>query len=70
MTITFKVGTDVNQAQVLVQTVWLSPSRGSPNSPQIGVTTKKELPDFLWVVTCSPRTPLDQAYISNYALIR
>src|SRR5207245_8255407 len=72
LTITFKLGTDLNQAQVLVQNrVAIAEPRLPEQARQIGVTTKKSAPDFLLVVhLLSPDGRYDQAYISNYALIR
>ena len=72
LTVTFKLGTDVNQAQVLVQNrVAVAEPRLPEQVRLIGVTTKKSSPDFLLVVhLLSPDGRYDQAYISNYALIR
>src|SRR5437870_4225942 len=72
LTITFTLGTDLNQAQVLVQNrVAVAEPRLPEQVRQIGVTTKKSSPDFLLVVhLLSPDGRYDQAYISNYALIR
>jgi multidrug efflux pump len=72
LTITFKLGTDLNEAQVLVQNrVAIAEPRLPEQVRQIGVTTEKSSPDFLLVVhLLSPDDRYDQAYISNYALIR
>jgi multidrug efflux pump len=72
LTITFKLGTDLNEAQVLVQNrVAVAEPRLPEQVRQIGVTTEKSSPDFLLVVhLLSPDDRYDQAYISNYALIR
>jgi multidrug efflux pump len=72
LTITFKLGTDLNQAQVLVQNrVAVAEPRLPEVVRQIGVTTKKSSPDLLLVVhLLSPDDRYDQAYISNYALTR
>ena len=72
LTITFKLGTDLNEAQVLVQNrVAVAEPRLPEDVRRIGVTTKKSSPDFLLVVhLLSPDGRYDQAYISNYALIR
>src|SRR3954471_12744414 len=72
ITITFKLGTDLDKAQVLVQ------NRVSIAQPQLpeevqrnGVVTKKDSPDILMVVfMLSPDDSLDQLYISNYALLQ
>jgi hydrophobe/amphiphile efflux-1 (HAE1) family protein len=70
ITITFKLGTDLDKAQVLVQ------NRVAIAQPQLpeevqrnGVTTRKNSPDLLMVVfMLSPDDTYDQLYISNYAL--
>ncbi|OYX39317.1 MULTISPECIES: efflux RND transporter permease subunit [unclassified Sphingomonas] len=69
ITVTFKQGTDVDQAQVLVQN---RVSSAEPRLPeevrQIGVTVRKNSPDILLVATLfSPDKSLSQQYISNYA---
>ena len=72
ITITFKLGTDLDKAQVLVQ------NRVAIAQPQLpeevqrnGVVTKKDSPDILMVVfMLSPDNSLDQLYISNYALLQ
>ena len=72
ITVTFKLGTDLDKAQVLVQ------NRVAIAQPQLpeevqrnGVTTKKDSPDILMVVfMLSPDDTLDQLYISNYALLQ
>src|SRR6202049_2321977 len=67
----FKPGTDVDQAQVLVQN---RVSIAIPRLPQevqhVGVTVRKKSPDLLLVVhLISPDGSLDQQYISNYATV-
>ncbi len=69
ITVTFKQGTNVDQAQVLVQN---RVSSAEPRLPeevrQIGVTVRKNSPDILLVATLySPDKSLSQQYISNYA---
>ncbi|WP_066648022.1 MULTISPECIES: efflux RND transporter permease subunit [Sphingomonas] len=69
ITVTFKQGTDVDQAQVLVQN---RVSSAEPRLPeevrQIGVTVRKNSPDILMCATLfSPDKTLSQQYISNYA---
>jgi hydrophobe/amphiphile efflux-1 (HAE1) family protein len=72
VTITFKLGTDLDKAQVLVQ------NRVAIATPQLpeevqrnGVVTRKNSPDILMVVfMLSPDGSLDQLYISNYALLQ
>ena len=69
ITVTFKQGTNVDQAQVLVQN---RVSSAEPRLPeevrQIGVTVRKNSPDILMCATLfSPNKSLSQQYISNYA---
>ncbi|HEY0234382.1 MAG TPA: efflux RND transporter permease subunit, partial [Afipia sp.] len=72
ITITFKLGTDLDKAQVLVQ------NRVAIAQPQLpeevqrnGVVTRKNSPDLLMVVfMLSPDDTFDQLYISNYALLQ
>jgi hydrophobe/amphiphile efflux-1 (HAE1) family protein len=69
--VVFKPGTDVDQAQVLVQN---RVSIAIPRLPQevqhVGVTVRKKSPDLLLVVhLISPDKTLDQQYISNYATV-
>jgi multidrug efflux pump len=72
LTITFKLGTDLNEAQVLVQNrVAVAEARLPDEVRQIGVTTTKSSPDMLMVVhLLSPDGRYDQAYIGNYVLTR
>ncbi|MBS0262511.1 MAG: multidrug efflux RND transporter permease subunit [Planctomycetes bacterium] len=72
LTVTFKLGIDLNQAQVLVQN---RVSLAVPTLPdvvkQTGVTTKKKSPNILLVVNLiSPQRRYDQLYLSNYATIK
>src|SRR6202522_3342163 len=72
ITVTFKLGTDLDKAQVLVQ------NRDAIAQPQLpeevqrnGVVTQKNSPDILIVVfMLSPDDSHDQLYISNYALLQ
>ena len=72
ITVTFKLGTDLDKAQVLVQ------NRVAIAQPQLpeevqrnGVVTRKNSPDILMVVfMLSPDNTFDQIYISNYALLQ
>ena len=69
LTITFKIGTDLDLAQVQVQN---RVSTALPRLPddvrRLGVSANKSSPDFLMVVhLLSPDSTLDQLYISNYA---
>ncbi|MFG0264836.1 MAG: efflux RND transporter permease subunit [Rhodopirellula sp. JB055] len=72
LTVTFKLGTDLDDAQVLVQNrVAIAESRLPEQVRQIGVTTTKQIPDMLMVVHLnSPDNSRDQLYISNYAFLR
>ncbi|KLU07412.1 RND efflux system, inner membrane transporter CmeB [Rhodopirellula islandica] len=72
LTVTFKLGTDLDDAQVLVQNrVAIAESRLPDQVRQIGVTTTKQIPDMLMVVHLnSPDGSRDQLYISNYAFLR
>ncbi len=72
LTVTFKLGTDLDDAQVLVQNrVSIAESRLPEQVRQIGVTTTKQIPDMLMVVHIkSPDDSRDLLYISNYAFLR
>ncbi len=72
LTITFALGTDVDQAQVLVQN---RVSTALPRLPeevrQVGVTTEKQSSEIMMVVhLTSPDASLDQLYIANYAYLQ
>ncbi|MET0370812.1 MAG: multidrug efflux RND transporter permease subunit [Sphingobium sp.] len=70
ITITFKLHTDLDEAQVLVQNrVALAEPRLPEEVRRQGVVTRKTTPDFLMIANLtSPNNTLDTAYISNYAL--
>jgi multidrug efflux pump len=72
LTITFKLGTDLDKAQVLVQNrVAIALPRLPEDVRRVGVTTIKSSPDLLMVVhLLSPSKRYDQLYIGNYALIQ
>jgi hydrophobe/amphiphile efflux-1 (HAE1) family protein len=72
LTVTFKLGTDLDKAQVLVENrVAVAEPRLPDEVRQIGITTKKNSPDLLMVVhLLSPDNSYDQLYISNYALLQ
>ena len=72
LTITFRLGTDLDAAQVLVQNrVAIAEPRLPEEVRRIGVVTLKSSPDLIIVVHLeSPDDSLDQLYISNYALLR
>src|SRR5947209_18920694 len=69
---TFRLGTDLNKAQVLVQNrVAIAQPRLPEDVRRVGVTTLKSSPDLLMVVhLLSPTKRYDQLYIGNFALIR
>ena len=71
LTVTFKLGTDLDMAQVLVQN---RVNLAMPTLPDIvkqtGVTTKKKSPNIMLVVNLSsPSGQYDQLYLSNYATV-
>src|SRR6478609_903464 len=71
LTVTFKLGTDVDKAQVLVQN---RVAQATPKLPQdvqrLGVTTAKASPDITMAVfITSPDGRYDQTYLSNYATL-
>ncbi|MFD2256081.1 efflux RND transporter permease subunit [Luteolibacter algae] len=72
LTVTFKLGTDLDKAQVLVQNrVALAESRLPESVRRIGVTVQKASPDLLLVVQMfSKDGTFDMGYISNYALLQ
>ena len=72
LTITFQPGTNLDQANVLVQNrVATAQPRLPAEVRNLGVTTRKASSDFLMVVhMLSPDDSFDQLYISNYTLIR
>ncbi len=72
LTVTFRLGTDVDAAQVLVQN---RVSQALPRLPdivrQFGVTTIKSSPDLLMVVhLVSPDDRYDNVYLRNYAVLQ
>lgn len=71
LTVTFKVGTDVDQAESQVQS---RVQRALPRLPeevrQIGVTTVKSSPNITMVVhLLSPDSRYDEVYLRNYAVL-
>jgi multidrug efflux pump len=72
LTITFRLGTDLDKAQVLVQNrVAIAQPRLPEDVRRVGVTTLKSSPDLLMVVhLLSPTDRYDQLYIGNFALIQ
>jgi hydrophobe/amphiphile efflux-1 (HAE1) family protein/NodT family efflux transporter outer membrane factor (OMF) lipoprotein len=72
LTITFKLGTDVDKAQVQVQN---RVSQALPKLPEevrrLGVTTKKQSPDLTMVVHLfSPDGRYNDVYLRNYATLQ
>ena len=72
LSITFKLGTDLDTAQVLVQNrVAIAVPVLPAEVQRIGVTTKKQSPDLTMVVhLVSPDGSLDSLFTSNYALLQ
>ena len=71
ISVVFKPGTNIDQAQVLVQNrVSIALPRLPEEVQRVGVTVKKSSPDLMLVIhLLSPDGKLDQQYISNYATI-
>jgi multidrug efflux pump len=72
LTVTFRVGTDVDLAQVQVQN---RVSQALPRLPdevrQLGVTTVKSSPNFIMVVhLVSPDNRYNDVYLRNYGLLQ
>jgi hydrophobe/amphiphile efflux-1 (HAE1) family protein len=72
ITVSFKQGTNVDQAQVLVQN---RVAQAEPRLPeevrQIGITVNKNSPDMLMVVFfMSPDKSLDLQYLGNYVTLQ
>src|SRR6202795_4547055 len=72
LTVTFKLGTDVDKAQVQVQN---RVSQALPKLPQevqrLGVVTNKSSPDItLAVFVYSPNGRYDQTYLANFVALR
>ena len=72
LTITFKLGTDLDKAQVLVQNrVAVAEPRLPEEVRRWGSPRSRSSPDLLMVVhLISPDNTYDQLYIGNYALIQ
>src|SRR5881409_1335833 len=71
-TVTFKLGTDIDKAQVQVQN---RVSQALPKLPEevrrLGVTTRKQSPDLTMVVHLfSPNSRYDEVYLRNYATLQ
>lgn len=71
LTITFKLGTDLDTAQVLVQNrVAIAEPRLPEAVRRLGITTKKNTPDLMLVINMfSPDGTYDQTHIGNYAVL-
>lgn len=72
LTITFELGTNLDEAEILVQN---RVSIAEPKLPEevrrIGVTTAKNSPDLLLVINLfSPDNQYDQTFIGNYAVLQ
>lgn len=72
LTVTFALGTDIDQAQVQVQN---RVSQALPKLPEevrrLGVTTTKQSPDLTMVVhLVSPTGRYDEIYLRNYATLQ
>ena len=68
LTVTFKLGTDLDIANVLVQNrLSVAQPRLPPDVRNLGVTVRKSSPDLMMVVhMLSPDNSYDQNYLSNY----
>src|SRR2546427_5912563 len=72
LTVTFKLGTDIDKAQVQVQN---RVSQSLPKLPEevrrLGVTTTKQSPDLTMVVHLfSPNDRYDEVYLRNFATLQ
>ncbi|MEQ8817473.1 MAG: multidrug efflux RND transporter permease subunit [Thalassobaculum sp.] len=69
ITVTFRLGTDLDEAQVLVQNrVAIAEPRLPEEVQRLGVVTRKNSPDLMMVIhVYSPGDARDSLYLSNYA---
>src|SRR5206468_4073161 len=72
LTVTFKLGTDIDKPQVQVQN---RVAQALPKLPEevraLGVTTTKQSPDLTMVVhLVSPNNRYDEIYLRNYAVLQ
>ncbi|MFN7874573.1 MAG: efflux RND transporter permease subunit [Pirellula sp.] len=69
--VTFELGTDIDQAQVLVQNrVAIAEAKLPEETKRQGITTKKKSPSILLAVNLvATDTRYDQLYLSNFATI-
>jgi hydrophobe/amphiphile efflux-1 (HAE1) family protein len=72
ISVVFELGTNLDQAQVLVQNrVAVAEPRLPEEVRRTGILVRKNSPDLLMVVhMISPDNTFDQLYISNYALLQ
>ena len=72
ITVTFKLGTDLDKAQELVQNrVTTAQPRLPQEVQQTGILVRKSSPDILLAVHMySPDGSLDQAYVANYVTLQ
>lgn len=72
LTVTFKLGTDLNTAQVLVQNrVAIATPKLPEEVRRQGVVTKKTSPSLLMVINLiSPNNRYEPLYLSNYATLQ
>jgi hydrophobe/amphiphile efflux-1 (HAE1) family protein len=72
LTVTFRLGVDLDTAQVLVQNrVAIAEPRLPEEVRRIGVTVRKNSPDLMMVVhVLSPDASRDQLYLSNYVTLQ
>ena len=70
--IAFKLGTDLDKAQVQVQNrVAIAEPRLPESVRRLGVTTRQVSPDMLMVINLySPEETYDQTYMANYAVLQ
>jgi multidrug efflux pump len=72
LTVTFKLGTDIDKAQVLVQNrVAVAEPRLPEEVRRVGVTTSKQSPDITMVVNLiSPNGQYDKLYLDNFSYLQ
>src|SRR5262245_13876032 len=78
LTVTFKLGTDLDQAQVLVQNrVAIADAKLPEEVRRQGVTTKKKSPSILLVVNliappdpATGKPPYDELFLSNFTYLQ
>jgi len=72
LTVSFEVGTDLNNAQMLVQNrAKLAESKLPEDVRREGVNTKKKSPNIILIASLSsPGGRFDELYMSNYATLR